>query len=175
MTKKEAIRILRSEQLGDSEEMELAKQMGAQALEYSHLTMVLPKCGRCGAYIPGVAVRHSEEPSIHVHQPAHLVVLGRDIDPWSCPKCGMPFVRVDIDVVARVCVLKGADEADTTARDLIGAAGWVKVVRCKDCVFCHRKKDGTYDPENITCEYFSTSGMEADDYCSYGMKEGGDT
>ena len=53
----------------------------------------------------------------------------------------------------------------------------VEVVRCKDCKhnvanWKHDELDiGDYT--DITCDYFMTDGMEADDYCSYGERKEG--
>lgn len=55
----------------------------------------------------------------------------------------------------------------------------VEVVRCKDCKFnvanmVADSLDST-DYSDITCSYFMTDGMKADDFCSRGKKmDGGD-
>lgn len=50
----------------------------------------------------------------------------------------------------------------------------VEVVRCKECMFnvANMEKDplDTTDYSDITCSYFMTDGMTADDFCSYGKK-----
>lgn len=54
----------------------------------------------------------------------------------------------------------------------------VEVVRCKDCKFnvANMKNDplDATDYSDITCSYFMTDGMEADDFCSLGEKMDGD-
>jgi hypothetical protein len=50
-------------------------------------------------------------------------------------------------------------------------AGYVKVVRCKDCKYKTRTVDGEYNPEDIVCGYFMTDGLEENDYCSRGIRE----
>ena len=53
----------------------------------------------------------------------------------------------------------------------------VEVVRCKDCK--HNVANWEHDEldisdyTDITCDYFMTDGMEADDYCSYGERKEG--
>ena len=54
--------------------------------------------------------------------------------------------------------------------DMQPTADVVEVIRCKDCVFCTRTKDGEYNPEDIVCGYFMTDGMQANDFCSYGKR-----
>lgn len=52
----------------------------------------------------------------------------------------------------------------------------VEVVRCKDCR--HNVANMTIDPldetdysgDDIVCAYFSTDGMQPDDFCSYGER-----
>lgn len=53
-------------------------------------------------------------------------------------------------------------------------AGYVKVVRCKDCKHKVRTSDGEYNPEDIVCDYHMSDGFDENDYCSYGEREGGD-
>lgn len=55
----------------------------------------------------------------------------------------------------------------------------VEVVRCKDCRFnvANMATDplDVTDYSDITCSYFKTDGMDADDFCSHGAKmNGGD-
>ena len=50
----------------------------------------------------------------------------------------------------------------------------VEVVRCKECKhnvanWQHDELDEE-DYTDITCDYFMTDGMEADDFCSYGER-----
>lgn len=116
MTEKEAAILLRIEQPGDSEQMELAKFLGARALEKRASTFTMPLCGHCGHYIPGVSIHRSEECSIPVN-PRSDIIMARAVVPMRCPRCRTPFVRVDIDPAERVCVLKGEVQADATARD----------------------------------------------------------
>ena len=104
MTPQEAIRLLRTEQLGDSELLELAKQMGADALERKDLRFVIPKCENCGQYIYGVAVKHVPELSFQNIMCAH------SIDPPFCPYCHSLFLAVIIDHEAQTCTLRGPKE-----------------------------------------------------------------
>ena len=104
MTKQEAIHLLRTEQLGDSELMELAKQMGAMALERSPLYFVTPKCEKCGFYVADVMIKH--EPAL---RNGNTMCLSR-LDPDYCPKCHTPFVCVEIDGENQTCILKGPKE-----------------------------------------------------------------
>jgi hypothetical protein len=67
MTNQEAAKILRTENLGDSEQMELAKQMGAKALD--RLTPKKPYMKAMEGFDPEVA--------------SHLV----------CPNCGGPVTN----------------------------------------------------------------------------------
>ena len=46
-----------------------------------------------------------------------------------------------------------------------------KIVRCKDCIHCVLTNDGKYNPGDIVCDYFMTDGMNADDFCSYGVRK----
>ena len=104
MTRQDAIRLLRTEQLGDSELMELAKKMGADALERQHLHFVTPKCGKWGVYILGVSVRYVPE----ISTPWTMCLS--EIDPGYCPSCYTPFVSVDIDYEEQTCILRGLKE-----------------------------------------------------------------
>lgn len=99
MTRQEAIRLLRTEQPGDSEWMELAKQMGANALEHQHLHFMAPKCEACGFHILGVEIAYGLG---YVD-----TVLMKNIDPSACPHCGTAFVRVDINYEEQTVILKG--------------------------------------------------------------------
>lgn len=52
----------------------------------------------------------------------------------------------------------------------------VEVVRCKDCKhnvanWQHDELNAT-DYTDITCDYFMTDGMGANDFCSYGERKG---
>lgn len=101
MTKQEAIRLLRTEQPGDNECMELAKQMGARALECSNLHFVLPVCEECGYFITGIAIRY--EPELQHRN----VICTTNFDPPYCPKCKTLFTRADIDCEEQTCILRG--------------------------------------------------------------------
>lgn len=55
----------------------------------------------------------------------------------------------------------------------------VEAVRCKDCRFNVGNMENdpldTTDYSDITCSYFMTDGIDADDFCSHGEKmDGGD-
>lgn len=104
MTPQEAIRLLRTEQLGDSELLELAKQMGADALERQHLHFVTPKCETCGQHIVGVTMR-----ALPIGEEKGPVFVTTEIDPACCPKCGTLFARVDIDYETQTAILKAAE------------------------------------------------------------------
>lgn len=52
-------------------------------------------------------------------------------------------------------------------------AGYVKVVRCKECKHKVRTSDGEYCPVDIVCDYHMSDGFDENDYCSYGEREGG--
>lgn len=105
MTPQEAIRLLRTEQLGDSELLELAKQMGADALERQHLYFVTPKCETCGRYIHGLEVR-----TLSYDEVRDRIFVVTDIDPACCPGCGTPFSRVEVDYGELTCILKAEEE-----------------------------------------------------------------
>lgn len=105
MTKLEAIRLLRNEQLGDSELMEAAKQMGANALERMHTGFVTPKCEKCGRYILGIAITTVPEIS------RGSLLITSNFHPAQCPTCHTPFVSADLDYEEQTCILKGPKEA----------------------------------------------------------------
>ena len=51
----------------------------------------------------------------------------------------------------------------------------IDIVRCKDCIhnvsnWQHDGLDST-DYTDITCDYFMTDGISADDFCSYGERK----
>ena len=58
--------------------------------------------------------------------------------------------------------------------DLINE-GFVEVVRCKDCKYCvDDKYDTGYGVQpHFMCDY-TESGVNPDDYCSYGERKDGD-
>lgn len=99
MTNQEAAKILRTENLGDSEQMELAKQMGADALENQHTHFIAPVCANCGKIIMGVTIA-----SLGGHR---NVLAISSIDPPHCPKCHMFFSRVELDYKNQNCILRG--------------------------------------------------------------------
>lgn len=105
MTEQEAIRLLRTEIPGDSEAMELAKHMGADAIERRKLRFVTPVCEECGSYIPGVAIRYVPE----ISDPWRLIIS--TIDPALCPKCLTTFVSIEIDTKEETCILRGPKKA----------------------------------------------------------------
>lgn len=47
----------------------------------------------------------------------------------------------------------------------------VEVVRCKDCKYRLETDEGEYNPEDIVCSYWSSDGLQAMDYCSYGERK----
>ena len=102
MTKQEAARILRTERIGDSEQMELAKQMGAQALDTLPGTFIVPKCAHCGHYLLALSIQHIDS--------IGDVVVGSKINPEMCPKCGTYFVRLDLDYENEVCIARGEED-----------------------------------------------------------------
>ena len=103
MTKREAAKILRTEQIGDSEQMELAKQMGAKALDDRPGSIIVPKCERCGHYLLTLSVQYIESRGD--------LIAGSNIDPERCPKCGMYFVRLDLDYENEICIARGEYDA----------------------------------------------------------------
>ena len=104
MTEQEAAKILRTEQIGDSEQMELAKQMGANALDGLPLRFIAPVCGHCGNHLLGVAVRHLENSAR-----GNIYILSQ-IDPDKCPRCGTRFVALDIDYERKICIARGEED-----------------------------------------------------------------
>lgn len=105
MTKQDAIRLLRYERLGDSEAMELAKQMGAAALECVETHFIAPVCGKCGRAIMGVEIV-----SIPGYRYGNILMTSR-FDPANCPTCRTPFVEAVINYEEKTCILKGEKEA----------------------------------------------------------------
>lgn len=103
MTNQEAAKILRTENLGDSELMELAKKMGADALERQKLSFVSPVCGHCGYNLLGLRIRYDE-----VIQHKNLAAA-TNIDPPCCPRCKTFFTRVDIDFEKQICTAQGEE------------------------------------------------------------------
>lgn len=57
--------------------------------------------------------------------------------------------------------------ADATDAPTIDA---VEVVRCKDCKHKVLTEDGEYNTEDIVCDYWSSDGLNASDFCSYGER-----
>lgn len=45
-----------------------------------------------------------------------------------------------------------------------------KLVFCKDCKYNGRDEDVEWSPEDIACEYWAIDGLDADDFCSRGVK-----
>lgn len=103
MTNQEAIKILRTEHPGDSEAMELAKQMGAEALEKQKMVFICPRCAHCGHYIPGVTIKTVPEFSFKNLMPAS------SIDPSMCPNCHTVFTFVEVDTKKETCTLRGPE------------------------------------------------------------------
>lgn len=99
MTKQDAIRLLRTENLGDSEQMELAKKMGADALERQQLHFIAPVCEKCGQVVTGVEIEYFAS--------YYNVAAMKNIRPAHCPRCFMLFDRVDINYKEQTCILKG--------------------------------------------------------------------
>lgn len=104
MTNQEAIKILRTEHPGDSEAMELAKQMGAQALERQRMVFICPVCAHCGHHIPEVAIKTVPELSFR------NIIPASSIDPSCCPNCHTPFNFVEVDTEKETCTLRGVKE-----------------------------------------------------------------
>lgn len=101
MTNLEAARILRTEQIGDSEQMELAKHMGAKALDKSHMTFIAPVCEKCGAVVVGLELVALPEPA------ARGFYVMSNIRPSMCRCCGLMFDRVELDTIEETCILRG--------------------------------------------------------------------
>lgn len=106
MTNQDAIHLLRTEQIGDSEAMELAKQMGAKALECLQSHFISPRCENCGNYITGVEIRYEWG-----HKNCLMMSV---IDPSVCPYCGTNFYRVDIDYENETCILREGQDNEQT-------------------------------------------------------------
>lgn len=111
MTNREAARILRTETLGDSEQMELAKRMGASALEQQMLRFVAPKCEACGYIMTGIMIKSSCAPldpgGRYTELP--LVPLSR-VEPDQCPRCLTRFTDIVLDFEKQTCILSGPKE-----------------------------------------------------------------
>ena len=45
------------------------------------------------------------------------------------------------------------------------------IVHCKDCKYKVETEDGEWNPEDIVCDYWASDGLEADDFCSKGVKK----
>lgn len=71
--------------------------------------------------------------------------------------------------------VKRCIEVDDSVPNAATAVDFVEVVRCKDCK--HNVANWEHDEldigdyTDITCDYFMTDGMEADDYCSRGERK----
>lgn len=116
MTRQEAANILRTEQIGDSEQMELAKQMGAEALDKSSMKFIAPRCAKCGEVILGLEIVNLPEPK------GHALFMTSAFRPGECPSCGLIFDQAVVDTIEETCILKGRES--TTA----------KIVRCGECI-----------------------------------------
>ena len=46
------------------------------------------------------------------------------------------------------------------------------VVFCKECKYKVETEDGEWNPEDIVCDYWASDGLEADDFCSRGVRKG---
>lgn len=117
MTRQDAAEILRTEQIGDSELMELAKQMGAEALDKSSMKFIAPVCEKCGAVIRGLEI--VTLPDFN----ERALFMTSTFRPDECPRCGLIFDQAVVDTIEETCILKGRE---TTA---------AKIVRCGECVF----------------------------------------
>lgn len=104
MTKQEAIQILRTEQIGDSEKMEVAKHMGAVALEGLPTAFMVPKCGNCGRYLSEINIRYLKDISKDGIRVANRIV------PVRCPECRTFFTRLDVDWENEICIARGGAE-----------------------------------------------------------------
>lgn len=105
LTIQNAIRLLRTEQPGDSELLELAKHMGADALERQAFYYMVPRCEKCGRYIHGLEVR-----TLSYDAEKDRIFVVTDIDPACCPGCGTPFSHVEVDYGELTCILKAEKE-----------------------------------------------------------------
>lgn len=117
MTRQEAAKILRTEQIGDSEQMELAKQMGAEALDKSSMKFIAPRCEKCGEVMLGLEI--VTLPDFN----GRALYMASAFRPWACPSCGLIFDQAVVDTMEETCILRGRE---TTA---------AKIVRCGECVF----------------------------------------
>lgn len=117
MTRQEAAKILRTEQIGDSELMEIAKQMGAEALDKSSMKFIAPRCEKCGEVMLGLEIVTLPD----FHERALFMVS--NFRPWACPSCGLIFDQAVVDTMEETCILRG--RGVTTS----------KIVRCGECVF----------------------------------------
>ena len=52
--------------------------------------------------------------------------------------------------------------------DIVGIAKPYEVVRCINCKYAVRDKEGELNPSDIVCSMWCTDGLEAGDYCSRG-------
>lgn len=63
------------------------------------------------------------------------------------------------------------DKNDTAKR--IEKIKGIDIVFCKECKFNYGNEHNCeYNPEDIVCTYWASDGLRADDFCSYGEREG---
>lgn len=103
MTRQDAAKILRTEQIGDSEQMELAKQMGAEALDKSSMKFIAPRCEKCGEVLLGLEI--VTLPDFN----GRALYMASAFRPWACPSCGLIFNRAEVDTINETCILKGIE------------------------------------------------------------------
>lgn len=127
--------------------------VGAQALKAcdNTLTFVMPVCGHCGEYIGAVAIREAPETFGRHSIGPRDIFIAYDFDPWRCPKCETPFVRADLDLAERKCVLNGETQADATARDNLVAAVLAEV---EECMRAYEDDDDGYILKKCEFEFF---------------------
>lgn len=104
MTRAEAARILRTEQIGDSEQMELAKQMGAEALDKSGMKFIAPVCEKCGSVVLDLEIVTLPDLCVRA------ICAASAFSPWMCPRCGLVFDRAELDTIEETCILRGREE-----------------------------------------------------------------
>lgn len=114
MTRQDAAKILRTEQIGDSEQMELAKQMDAEALDKSSMKFIAPRCAKCGEVMLGLEI--VTLPDLN----GRALYVASAFSPWACPSGGLIFDQAVVDTMEETCILKGRE---TTAAKIVRCGG----------------------------------------------------
>lgn len=102
MKEQHAIHLLRTKQPGDTKDMELAKLMGAEALEHRQLRFIMPVCEACGNYIQGVSIE-----SVLCDLPACAPIPIKYVEPTHCPHCGAEFIHIELNFAEQTAILVG--------------------------------------------------------------------